>query len=54
MDVEAFCKALLKSAGVLLLPGTLYDDNGNHFRIGFGRSNLLEAVTRLEQFLQQF
>ena len=54
MDVEAFCKALLKSAGVLLLPGTLYDDNGNYFRIGFGRSNLPEAVTRLEQFLQQF
>ena len=53
-DVDAFCKALVKSAGVLLLPGTLYDDNGNHFRIGFGRRNLPEAIGRLEQFLQQF
>jgi len=52
-DVDEFCKALVKSAGVLLLPGTLYDDNGNHFRIGFGRKNLPEAIGRLEQFLQQ-
>ncbi len=53
MDVDTFCKALVKSAGVLLLPGTLYDDNGNHFRIGFGRRNLPEAVARLERFLKQ-
>jgi aspartate/methionine/tyrosine aminotransferase len=44
----------VKSAGVLLLPGTLYNDNGNHFRIGFGRKHLPEAIARLEQFLQQF
>ncbi len=53
-DVDAFCKALVKSVGVLLSPGTLYDDNGNHCRIGFGRRNLPEAIGRLEQFLQQF
>jgi aspartate/methionine/tyrosine aminotransferase len=54
VDDDAFCKALVKSVGVLLLPGTLYDDNGNHCRIGFGRKNLPEAIGRLEQFLQQF
>ena len=53
LDVEAFCKTLVRSAGVLLLPGTLYDDKGNHFRIGFGRKNLPEAIARLEAFLQQ-
>jgi aspartate/methionine/tyrosine aminotransferase len=53
-DVEAFCEALVKSAGVLLLPGTLYEDDGNHFRIGFGRKNMPEAIARLERFLQQF
>ena len=53
VDVDAFCKDLVKSAGVLLLPGALYDDNGNHFRIGFGRKNLPEAIARLEQFLLQ-
>jgi aspartate/methionine/tyrosine aminotransferase len=52
-DVEAFCDKLVRAAGVLLLPGTVYDDPGNHFRIGFGRENFREAVGRLEGYLQQ-
>jgi len=51
-DIDAFCHALVTSAGVLLLPGSLFDDPGNHFRIGFGRQNLPEALARLEEFLQ--
>jgi aspartate/methionine/tyrosine aminotransferase len=50
-DVETFCDALVREASVLLLPGTMYDDTGNHFRIGFGRRNLSEALARLEAFL---
>jgi len=41
----------VKSVGVLLLPGTLYEDDGNHFRIGFGRKNMPGAVKRFENFL---
>jgi aspartate/methionine/tyrosine aminotransferase len=52
-DVEVFCDALVKTAGVLLLPGSVYDDPDNHFRIGFGRRNLPAAVGRLEDFLQR-
>jgi len=52
-DVDAFCHSLVTRAGVLLLPGTVYDDTGNHFRIGFGRQNLPEAVARLDDYLQQ-
>ncbi len=51
--VEPFCERLAEKAGVLLLPGTVYDDDGNHFRIGFGRANLPEAMERLEGFLRQ-
>jgi aspartate/methionine/tyrosine aminotransferase len=50
-DVEAFCDSLVKTVGVLLLPGTVYEDPGNHFRIGFGRKNLPGAIARLEKFL---
>ena len=50
-DVVQFCETLVSAAGVLLLPGTLYDDGGNHFRIGFGRQNLPEALAQLERFL---
>jgi aspartate/methionine/tyrosine aminotransferase len=50
--VEAFCDALVTQAGVLLLPGTLFDHPGDHFRIGFGRANMPEALERLEAFLE--
>lgn len=50
-DVERFCHELVTTSGVLLLPGTLFDDRENHFRIGFGRKNLPEAVVCLEEFL---
>jgi aspartate/methionine/tyrosine aminotransferase len=52
-DIEAFCHNLVTQAGVLLLPGTMYNDSGNHFRIGFGRANLPEAVSRLEEYLHR-
>jgi aspartate/methionine/tyrosine aminotransferase len=51
MLVEKSFEFLVKTAGVLLLPGSVYDDSGNHFRIGFVRQNLPEAIGRLEDFL---
>jgi aspartate/methionine/tyrosine aminotransferase len=50
-DIDAFCHDLARRAGVLLLPGTVYDDTGNHFRIGFGRKNMPDAVARLDEYL---
>lgn len=52
-DVEDFCDRLVRQAGVLLLPGSIYDDRHNHFRLGLGRKNLPEAVARLEAFLDK-
>jgi aspartate/methionine/tyrosine aminotransferase len=52
-DVEVFCEAAVREASVLLLPGTMYEHDGNHFRVGFGRKNLPEAVVRLEEFLHR-
>jgi aspartate/methionine/tyrosine aminotransferase len=51
-DVEEFCDRLVKKAGVLLLPGSVYDDSHNHFRLGLGRRNLPQAVQKLEDFLK--
>jgi aspartate/methionine/tyrosine aminotransferase len=50
-DIDEFCDELVQESGVLLLPGTLYDHPGNHFRIGFARKNVPEALTQLEKFL---
>jgi aspartate/methionine/tyrosine aminotransferase len=52
MPISDFCRALVEKEGVLLLPGDLYDFPGNHFRLGFGRANLPEALARLERFCE--
>jgi aspartate/methionine/tyrosine aminotransferase len=48
--VDDFARDLVSEEGVLLLPGSVYGQPGNHFRIGFGRRNLPEALARLERF----
>ena len=37
---------------VRLLPGSQFGYPGNHFRIGFGRENMPEALARLEAFVE--
>lgn len=53
-DIENFCDKVVREVGVLLLPGTMYDDTGNHFRVGLGRKNLPQAIARLDEFLSSF
>jgi aspartate/methionine/tyrosine aminotransferase len=52
-DVEAFCHDLVTRAGVLLLPGALFNFPGGWFRLGFGRKNMPEALAQLEAYLGQ-
>ncbi|MGQ0604019.1 MAG: aminotransferase, partial [Anaerolineales bacterium] len=51
--VEAFTEAAVKEAGVMIVPGSLFDMPGKHFRVGLGRKSFAEALKRLGQFLQQ-
>ncbi len=50
--VDEFCRDLVEKAGVLLLPGTLYEQGLNAFRVGFGRKNLPEALRQLDAYLK--
>ena len=50
-SVDSFCDKLVREAGVLLLPGSVYDEHENHFRLGLGRKTLPQALARLEEFL---
>jgi aspartate/methionine/tyrosine aminotransferase len=50
LDVEQWCEQLAERAGVLLLPGSVYDEP-RHVRMGFGRANLAQAIARLEGHL---
>jgi len=49
--IDEFAARLVEAEGVLLLPGSQFGFEGNHFRIGFGREDLPEALDGLERFL---
>lgn len=54
--VENFCTALVESAGVLLLPASVYGSAlttvpTDRFRIGYGRANTGECLTALQEFI---
>jgi aspartate/methionine/tyrosine aminotransferase len=44
---------MAEQAGIMLLPSRVYDYGDRHFRLGFGRENLSEVLTRFEAFLKQ-
>jgi aspartate/methionine/tyrosine aminotransferase len=48
--IDDWAASLVETEGVLLLPGSRFDHPGNHFRLGFGRTDLPEAVAGLERF----
>jgi len=49
-DVAAWCERTAERAGVLLLPGSVYDEP-RHLRVGFGRLETPRALERLEEYL---
>lgn len=51
--ISRFCTDLLEEQRVLLMPADVYNFPGNYFRIGFGRTNMPEALARLEAYLEQ-
>lgn len=50
-DVDTFARSLVEREGVLLLPASCFGYPRNHFRVGFGRADMPEALARLETFL---
>ena len=53
VDVESFCAALFERKGVLLLPGSVFDLEGNYFRLGFGRRDMGEGLAALDEFINE-
>ena len=49
-DVDEFAAALVEHEGVLILPASRFGYPGNHFRLGFGRRDMLDALNRMERF----
>ena len=51
--IDDWAAELVQAEGVLLVPGSQFEYPGNHFRLGFGRTNLPEALGRLETFAER-
>jgi len=50
-ELERFVQRILRERNVLLLPGSVFEDGDNHFRLGFGRADMSEGLRELDQFL---
>ncbi len=53
VPVEEFVHELVEQEGVMLLPASVFDHTENRFRIGLGRSDLPDALTRLESYVNR-
>lgn len=50
MPVQRFCQDMLER-GVMILPGSVFEFPGDHFRLGLGRRNLPQAVERVRGYI---
>ncbi len=51
-SVEQFCQDVLAQQNVMIVPGSIFDYPGDHFRVGLGRQNLAEALQRVDDYLR--
>jgi aspartate/methionine/tyrosine aminotransferase len=51
LPVEEATRELAETQGVLILPGSIFDHSGNHFRVGLARRSFPAALSRFEEFL---
>lgn len=49
-NIDELAAALVEHEGVLLLPASQFGYLGNHFRLGYGRLDMREALERFERF----
>jgi aspartate/methionine/tyrosine aminotransferase len=48
-----FCEDILQNAQVMLSPSAMFDYGEKHFRLGFGRLNMPEALNAFETYLKK-
>ena len=53
VSIDDWSASLVEAEGVLLLPGSQFGYGGNHFRLGFGRTDLPIALERLERHAER-
>lgn len=52
-SMDEFCERLVTQRGVMIVPASMFDYPGPHFRLGLGRRNLPEALAQVRAFLRE-
>ena len=52
-DTDAFCEELVREAGIMLLPSSLFQFGRQHVRIGFGREDFPQVLERFAGYLDE-
>jgi aspartate/methionine/tyrosine aminotransferase len=52
-NIDDFSANLVRDEGVLLLPASQFGYPGNHFRLGYGRRDMVSGLLRLEEFARR-
>jgi aspartate/methionine/tyrosine aminotransferase len=52
-NIDQFSAGLVEEEGVLLLPASQFGYPGNHFRLGYGRRDMVAGLMRLEDFARR-
>ncbi len=50
-DLDALCQRALAERGLMIVPGSIFDHAGSHFRIGLGRRNFPQVLEQFEALL---
>lgn len=53
LNADEFCQKVISEVGIMLLPSTVYSYDNKHFRIGFGRENMPEVLSKFEEYLDK-
>ena len=51
--IDHFCNQIVDQRGVMIVPASMFDVSGGHFRVGLGRVNFTEALDVLADFLER-
>lgn len=49
--VEAWCETIVHRAGVMVVPGSMFDWPGGYFRVGLGRASFPQALKQVARTL---
>ncbi len=54
IPADQFCKKLIDHKSILLLPASIFNYPGNHFRLGLGRRDLRIVLEEFEYFINEY